>query len=465
MSTNTLVDVKSGDTIVKSFWNEIHNALQDDFVGRNSSGAPTSGKRLGTPAVPWGNTYVGSLYVAGVEIDFSGIGANRYGINSSRVRTTSNQPQFLDPAGGSGGLSFDLQATATDLELIISGTGVTISSDITKSGLTAAPGSNNTASLNMPVAADQEATRTFGEDGDQYPALVIDSAGSEITSLVGTWAAFKVNNGSGDEYFIAYIKSSTELTHCKRGYFYDSSGAPVNRIVISDNDTLTLLKLAWVFVDSDGTTVDVTYTAPIYSAIEPGSPATDDYWFDMVNNTWKKYNGSSYVTVTRTFVGWVANDSSDCVAARSRDYLKTWDDFNEIEITRDSNSVIKGLNVGQSLSISGATLTYLTSQPTWDMASNLAGSADLYDNSEQSSRFYFAYISDEGEEIISDISPYNRPELQGYYHPHNPWRCVGFFYNDGSSDIDENAVHSAKYRPNVVDPRNFDYVLNMQIFS
>jgi hypothetical protein len=59
----------------------------------------------------------------------------------------------------------------------------------------------------------------------------------------------------------------------------------------------------------------------------------------------------------------------------------------------------------------------------------------MYNATEQASTMYYLYISDEGETIISDISPYFRAELRGEYHPHNPWRCVGLAFNDGSSDI------------------------------
>ena len=92
--------------------------------------------------------------------------------------------------------------------------------------------------------------RLLGEYGTSIPMA---SAGSEITSLVGKLAGFKVNDGASDEYFIAKVESSTSLVDVKRGNFFDSTDAPVDRLAIADGDTITLLRLTWVFAKSDGT--------------------------------------------------------------------------------------------------------------------------------------------------------------------------------------------------------------------
>mgnify|MGYP001411707034 CR=1 FL=1 len=56
------------------------------------------------------------------------------------------------------------------------------------------------------LAQAKDAEHTF------YDHITIDTAGSEITSLVGSYAAFKINDGTNDEYFIAYVESSTKLS-------------------------------------------------------------------------------------------------------------------------------------------------------------------------------------------------------------------------------------------------------------
>lgn len=52
-STTTLTNRTDGETIGQAFFNDIHAALDGDFVGRNSSGVPTSGQNLGTSTYRW----------------------------------------------------------------------------------------------------------------------------------------------------------------------------------------------------------------------------------------------------------------------------------------------------------------------------------------------------------------------------------------------------------------------------
>ena len=168
--------------------------------------------------------------------------------------------------------------------------------------------------------------------------ITIDTVGSEISNLVGKWAAFKLVHGGNTEYFIAYVNSATELSKCFRGYFFDSSSAPIKRIMFSDNDTITLMKLTFIYARTDGT-LEAGYTNPTYSADEPSSPAVGDYWFDMVNNVWKTYNGGSFVASTSTLVGVCIQDSSNTVAARSGDFYAVFKPENTLLVERTSKTL------------------------------------------------------------------------------------------------------------------------------
>lgn len=53
----TLTNRSTGQTITSAFFNDIHGALDVDFVGRNSSGVATAGQSLGTSTYPWGAVY------------------------------------------------------------------------------------------------------------------------------------------------------------------------------------------------------------------------------------------------------------------------------------------------------------------------------------------------------------------------------------------------------------------------
>lgn len=430
--------VERGATkILPAFWNDIRSALIGDFVGRDVNGNPAAGKNLGTATYPWGAGYFNQAIIGGVAFDESVIEGSPYQIVSGKVRSGSNQPIFLRPAGSS--LSYSLFATTTNLILTINGAAATWTADKTGIPATAAPSSTNTCLVNDNTAAGQAATRTWGEygSGSPYYAITVDNMGASVSARVGTYQAFKV----GTEYFIAFIESTTSLTRAFRGYFFNSSDAPLKRVTLTDNDTITLMNLGYVFADEDGNTVDTIFTGagvnntPTYSHAEPSSPASGDYWYDQGEQLWKRYNGSSWATTPRTLVGLVVADSSNCVAARCFDFFGVYREDNTIEIERISNTVVKGQGLFSRVNVNGQRVQFFTSRPTWDTASHLAASTERYNASVTASVTEYFYVTDDGNTKISDIEPYWRPDLLGYYHPYNPWRCVGFIVPDGSANF------------------------------
>lgn len=433
MGLNTLNNRAAGQTILDTFFNDIHQAMNQDFVGRNGSGVPTAGQNLGTVAIPWGTGRFTGLIVNGQSIDPSLVSSPVNVVKSGKTRTTSNQPQFLTPHGAA--LSAIIDGTPTNLVLDINGSAVSVITDITKSGLTAAPSSNNTALVNEATAADQFDTKFWGmENHKSHDYITVDNMGSEITALVGKWAAFSIA-GVSTEYFLAFVESSTKLSRIFRGCFYNSSLAPVKNTAFTDNDVITLLKLTWVFVENDATTVDVTYTNPVWSFTSPSSPATGDYWYDMSNGVWKRYDGASFVIINRTLVGILASDTTACIAARCEDFYANYQEKNTLEIMKFSTEIARGSNPDAVVSVAGMDFAFKKGFANWNITTDLASAADMFDASEQASRAYYLYLKDTGEEVISDWKPYWRHDLYGSYHPHNPWRMVGIVYNDSSSDL------------------------------
>lgn len=343
---------------------------------------------------------------------------------SGRVLTTSAQPAFLVPNGAARTVKLD--GTPTNFVYFIEGTSYTISSDVTATNLTAAPSSNNTCLVNDTVAADQYWTKYAGEDGSEIP---VDNMGSEISALVGSFAGFKIA-GTTDEYFIAYVDSSTRLTKARRGYFFDSADAPIPRAGYSNNDTITLMKLTWVFAQADGT-LTVTYTNPVWSDDEPSSPAINDFWFDLSTNVWKKYAVSGYADADATLVGICIQDATNTVAARSFEFFKAWGSLGNVELLLNSNTVVKSRRPGVNINSWGTTHKFEQGLISWDITADLETGV-----TEAASTYYYFYVTDTGDKVISDKKPYDRREdLQGYYHPHQSWRCVGHAFNDGSSNL------------------------------
>lgn len=431
MGTNTLNNRSAGQTILDTFFNDIHSAMNGDFVGRNSTGVPTSGQNLGTTALPWGTIRGASLVLDGAAVDTSTIVSTQNRVVSGAKRASSNQPAYIIPNGAAA--SFVVDGTPTNLVLDINGAAVTVSTDITKSSLTTAPSSNNTALVDDAAAADQFETKTWGERGSGKN-ITIDNVGSEISGLVGKWAAFKIA-GVAEEYFLAFVESATVLSKCYRGFFYNSSLAPINRTGFSNNDTITLMSLGWIFVENDATTVDVTYNNPVWSFTSPSGPATGDYWYDMGNDVWKRYDGASFQIINRTWIGMAVIDTSNCVAARCVEFHANYKADNSVDLEVQSTEIIRTKLAESRVSVAGNDIRFRNSLSSWNITTDLATSADMYDATEQSSRVYYLYVKDDGDTVMSDISPYYRADLLGLYHPHNPWRCVGLAQNDSSSNL------------------------------
>jgi len=432
MGTNNLTDKTGGQVIEQAFFNDIHSALKEDFVGRNSSGVPESGKNLGTAVFPWGTIRGSSLVIGGVTLDTSQLASQTFSVFSGKTRSTSNQPAFLTPAGTGNGASVTVAGATTNLSFDVGGVTYALASDIVKSGLSLAPSSNNTCLVNDADAADGGGTRVWGEPKNSKKVINIDTAGTELTSLNGSYQAFK----HGSEIFIGYLDTTAgTISNCYRGFFYDENLAPINRDVFSDDDTITLLKAAYLFLDSDLVTVDVTYNRPIWDDTQPGSPATGDYWFDFATTQWKRYNGTIWEVVNRTFIGIAVTDSADCIGARCVDFTKTFKDDLNLELEIESNFEVRANQPHSAINVYGTRIEFGFYNPKWSMTSNLAAAADMYASTEQPSRDYFFYVKDDRGLVISDIEPFYRPELQGFYHPHNPWRCVASAFNDSSSHL------------------------------
>ena len=423
MGTTNLPNI-TAPVVTQTHNNDIRAALRGTLYGKNSSsGATQAGEDLGSIAIPWGNLYAAGLIIGGQPVNLDLIETAQNRIVSGQTRTTSGQPDFLRADGTV--LTAVIEGAITNLVLTIDGTQVTFSTDVSVTSLTAAPSSNNTALVNETTYSGQNFTKYAGESKN---TLNIDNAGSEWTSRIGEMIAFKV--GATSEIAFGYLKSATEITQCYRGYFFDSSGSPLVRQPISNNDTLTLLSLGWVYGNNTGTTASVGYTTPVFSSVEPSSPSLSDYWFDVVNENWLVYNGSVYVDANSTLIGVVANDTSACIGTRSFDFDVGLKDTNNVDLLVETTERVRIKNLDATVSVYGNDY-YLGKKPLfWDITTDReTGVAETADTT------YFIYLTEDCAPVISDVKPYDRRDLLGYYHPYNTWRYLGTIRNDNSSDI------------------------------
>lgn len=451
MSAIALADRSAGDTILAAFFQDIKSILGGDFMGRDVNGNPASGNNCGTSAYPWGVGYFTQLVLGGVALTTTQLERPPYQIVSGKTRSSGNQPQFLQPAGSAA--TFNLLASSVNLVLTINGVSKTWTADYNSIPVTVAPSTQNTALVNDATAAAQAATRTWGEygSGAPYYGITISTVGTNISNRIGSFQAFKI----GTEYFLAYVESATSLTRAFRGFFFDSSGNPVKRATFSNGATITLMNLGYVFADIDGATVDTIFTglgvnnAPTFAYTAPTSPASGDYWFDQANQVWKRWSGAAWVIVSRILVGMVVADSTNCVAARSGDFFGLCRPDNTIELGAVTNTTVKAAGALARINVNGNSRLFTTNLPKWDTASNLAASTDRYNAAVTASVVEYFYITDQGDVKISDMEPYWRADLLGWYHPYNPWRSVGQNTPDGSANFQSTTLrHTVQFPSN-----------------
>lgn len=344
-------------------------------------------------------------------------------VSGKILSTTSKGPIFLQPHGTNATVA--LKGLATSFVYRITGTSYTVAIDVSTTGLSLAPSTNNTCLVNDPGLTAQAESKFAGETDSSFPEIIIDTVGSEITALIGKYAAFK----KGSEYFFAYVESATRLSRAYRGFFFDSGDSPIVRETISDNDSITLCKLTWVFVKADGT-LAIAYSNPIWAFDQPTSPAIGDYWFDLNNQMWKSYNGSSWIDATALLVGMCVQDTAGTKAARSLEFAQVYNPTNTLSFVKVTSNTIQTVRPGGKISVCGTEYDFGFDFIEWDMPGDLASGV-----SEASSTDYFLYITSDGDTLIDSEKPYNREDLFGKYHPYNAWRCVGKVTNDGSSNF------------------------------
>lgn len=411
---NSVVDALQGHQVMR----DSNGALEDNTsdIGRPSSGRPRK-------------IYVGTgINVSGSDIDLSAITLRTTGVSSGKSKD-SGFPDFLTPLGPTGGSenTFIIEAADTNLEMTIDGQAYTLEADLESDDLALAPSSNNTAIIDHPVFSDQEFTKTIGEYGFWMTVGETGGSGvgSEITSLDGTTQTFKLDNGETTEYFIATIDTTNDrIIPIKRGI------GGTDRIVFSDGDTITLMKTHYIFLDNDLVTIDTTTNYPIWSSVAPTSPSTGDYWYDVANDTWKRYSGSSWEQLGRIYLGYAICDSSDCVACVHVDYNLAWSDDLKIHNISYLSADEISINGELYVNVAGTKIKMPNNSLTIGFSTNLESGV-----SETASMWYYLYISNTGVFCFSDKAPRRINEKLGWYHPSEYWRAISVFYNRSDSDL------------------------------
>lgn len=363
---------------------------------------------------------------------------SRNRITSGRV-DANNQPMFLVPDGSA--LTVRLKCSTTPFICVIDGTTYTFTNDITLSSMTAGfdtalaanqgqlqPPSSTTPNPEIAITTvGGSFTPTWAKiapESGNLCNLTVTATGVNFIARSNQMIACQFDDGVSQEEFVAYYVddagSTTDYFYTGfRACFFNSSDTPgtIVPFVPTAGASLYLRRIVFIFLTTSGT-LDPCYTTPVWRGAQPTSPSTGDYWYDLDNDTWKKYNGTSFVAANAIYVGMATNSLTACIGARSADFYKPFSSEGVIRpVTSVGNDEILGLCNGYRLSVYGRMFT-IGNNFKWKLS-------DLDTGSISSGSRYYVYITDEGAPKISLQPPIFRGDLGGYYHRHKPWRCFG----------------------------------------
>lgn len=339
-------------------------------------------------------------------------------VPATRIESISSPSyvNILTPNGST--TTVTLKGSTNNITYYINGVRYELTTDVILSGLSTAPTTGNTASSNDTLSSATHASTYISEHNTTW---TLASVGANITSQAGLYQAYKVVRGGVTEYFTAYYNpTGTLLEKGQRGKFFLSTGLPSSRTQVNTGDTVTLQKLAWLFLVNDGS-LTVTYNTPVWSFSAPTTPGIGDYWFDMVTTTWKVYSALGYNESNAVYVGQAVIDGTACVAARSQEPYRVYSTLNNFDITVSTDSLaLVPRQLQSSLSVYGSTHYFGAKTERWDAAS-IDGGGTLGAN------IWYAYVKETADFVLSGLAPHDRRgDLGGYYHPSHSWRCVGW---------------------------------------
>jgi len=414
---NLTIDALQGHQVMRDSAGAVEDGVSD--IGRPSSGRPR-------------NVYLsGDIVQGGKTLNTAPFLLSATGIQSGLAKA-SGFPQFLEPGDetGSGGSHIvRILADAVPLEMTIDGTAYSLEADLESDALALAPGSNNTCAVNNAnISGDPVWSKTIGEFGYW---IDVDAIGSEISTVTGTVQCFKITNGSETEVFIANVEVDNTGTETNRIIPLLRGIGGTNRIVFSDNDTITLLKAHYIFLDNDLETIDTTVNFPTWSATAPTAPETGDYWYDAANETWKRYSGTSWEVLHRIYLGYAIADASGVEWVEHVDFDLSWDAMvllNQVSLASTTSIIIEG---DLKISVAGKQIILKNQHLEQNVSDILESGTTITENA-----WFYLYVSNFGQLYFSDKCPRKYDERLGLYHPQEYYRCIGFFMTDETTGGD-----------------------------
>lgn len=326
-----------------------------------------------------------------------------------------NFPNYLSLSAGT--LNLNVLASATDLNYSINGVIYVLDEDQSKA-LSPAPSADNTAVIDYP-SPEALISRLIGEmEGTRF---YIDTVGTEIVARLGKQVAFIYTTGGEDEISVGTLRQDDGKYYIEdafRGYYLNNSG-PTQRLIPVDAETITLLRINYIFINTSGQILS-SAEDPVISASEPTGPVVGSYWLDINEDKWKIYDGVEFVDANVTLIGTAVTSDTEVLGFRPQDFFKSRSSSCDLSLEFFTLQTLSTSEKGGFVSVDGKTANFAYSRPVWNLTTDKDTGVTFTED-----KMAYLYLNDSLETVISDVSPYNRDyDLRGWYHPYKPWRAI-----------------------------------------
>jgi len=163
-----------------------------------------------------------------------------------------------------------------------------------------------------------------GTNGTAIPEIVNarENETDLITNLArrgNDWVCNAVNFSSTDangmpNYLSVGTGLAVNVSGATTSIKMDISGYYQHIISDTSISSLTASSTCWLYAEKASSgfvaTLGHSVLQPVYSYIAPGSPSTDQHWFDLSLGVMKRYTGSAWETKDRIFIGKAITGSS-----------------------------------------------------------------------------------------------------------------------------------------------------------
>ena len=253
----------------------------------------------------------------------------------------------------------------------------------------------------------------------------VSSSSSGSSPLTGDYCvAFPSNRNSEIEYtFVSYsnnlMKFNDQFFDTPRGQFINLSTGTRTSCKLIPTGNCTAYRLTYLFITKDINnvwTVASTRIKPtIFNKSSTLTIVENAWYFDNMKQCWYTGSGGGLKECTACFVGILACNSNDVIAAWNMPPAHLLNPYNTIRLDQIDGTSINTVSEQNTINIFNKKINVVSDiiKPNLNLLSKCCQ--------------YYLFVDLNGNFQIDWMHPYENAYGE-YYHPINYWKCVGEFF-------------------------------------